>query len=528
MMNVKTALNVSIIVGIIIVSAIIILANRFTIIEEIQKINRTNLVDLVNVAVGFLEVNPELEKEEFCQLINKKLNIGRTGFFMVLDSKGKMVIHRKVQGKDWSKKSFVKEIIHKKNGFYRYISPKTGTWKIVAYKYFPKKDWIICATNFENDSLGMPVYNSLKRSLIVTIPAMLCCIIVLVLIIRKRLIKPLDTAIYFTKKIADGDISKEIPSGRDDEIGSLLRALNDMRSYFHKVVTDIQRGVTVLNSTSENMSDISNQLNIGLKETAEKSDIVAVATENMSDSSQIVATTVSNVSSESNIWVANVKNISSSLAEMANSAQKVKEETSTAVEKAGSVSVQVDKLGQASSDIGKVTEIIREISEQTNLLALNATIEAARAGEAGKGFAVVANEIKELARQTSDATNDISQKLQQTQDVTQITVDEIGGISKAINKIDDSVGSITNAIARQNEISVEITEKIDQTSKELYEISGNTKELSETAMQVAKETTSVKKLNAKMSSSSIQVYQDAEKLNDLSLQLKKIAEQFTL
>ena len=65
-----------------------------------------------------------------------------------------------------------------------------------------------------------------------------------------------------------------------------------------------------------------------------------------------------------------------------------------------------------------MTETITEISEQTNLLALNATIEAVRAGEAGKGFAVVANEIKDLAKQTPEATADIKAKISKIQAAT--------------------------------------------------------------------------------------------------------------
>lgn len=44
------------------------------------------------------------------------------------------------------------------------------------------------------------------------------------------------------------------------------------------------------------------------------------------------------------------------------------------------------------------------IAGQTDLLTLNATLEATRAGDIGKGFAVVAGEVKELAKQTKDAT----------------------------------------------------------------------------------------------------------------------------
>ena len=69
-------------------------------------------------------------------------------------------------------------------------------------------------------------------------------------------------------------------------------------------------------------------------------------------------------------------------------------------------------LGEASSEVGHVVALITSIAEQTNLLALNATIEAARAGASGSGFAVVANEVKELARQTSEATDVIRERVE--------------------------------------------------------------------------------------------------------------------
>ena len=74
-----------------------------------------------------------------------------------------------------------------------------------------------------------------------------------------------------------------------------------------------------------------------------------------------------------------------------------------------------------------ITETIAEISEQTNLLALNATIEAARAGEAGKGFAVVANEIKDLAKQTAEATQ--KNKSATSRHTIFNTINHIGNIS---------------------------------------------------------------------------------------------------
>ncbi len=110
----------------------------------------------------------------------------------------------------------------------------------------------------------------------------------------------------------------------------------------------------------------------------------------------------------------------------------------------------------AANEINKVTETINEIADQTNLLALNATIEAARAGEAGKGFAVVANEIKELAKQTTEATREIKQRIDGVQESSNKTISAINSITTTITNSSDVVSGMAAAVEEQAVTTQEI------------------------------------------------------------------------
>lgn len=110
----------------------------------------------------------------------------------------------------------------------------------------------------------------------------------------------------------------------------------------------------------------------------------------------------------------------------------------------------VGKLEESSRVIEKVVELIRSLAEQTNLLALNATIESARAGEAGKGFAVVANEVKELAKQTAQATEHIDASVTEIRKLISESVVTTGNVTKSIRGVTESMTSIAAAVEEQS------------------------------------------------------------------------------
>jgi putative methionine-R-sulfoxide reductase with GAF domain len=120
-----------------------------------------------------------------------------------------------------------------------------------------------------------------------------------------------------------------------------------------------------------------------------------------------------------------------------------------AVARARTMAGEVDSLSRASGAVGDVIRIISGIAKQTNLLALNATIEAARAGAVGKGFAVVAGEVKDLARETADATEKVADQIAAIQSSTGAVATGILATSEIIGTMDAVQSRIAEVLERQ-------------------------------------------------------------------------------
>jgi putative methionine-R-sulfoxide reductase with GAF domain len=130
-----------------------------------------------------------------------------------------------------------------------------------------------------------------------------------------------------------------------------------------------------------------------------------------------------------------------------------------AVSRARAMADEVDALSEASTAIGDVIRTISAIAKQTNLLALNATIEAARAGQAGKGFAVVAGEVKDLARETAEATEKVGAQVAAIQSNTGAVATGIHATREIISRMDAVQARITEVLEQQAAMAREFNQQ---------------------------------------------------------------------
>jgi len=298
---------------------------------------------------------------------------------------------------------------------------------------------------------------------VIGILATLVSILIIFLII-KRMLNPLNNLTTFSEKVAQGILYENIKIDRDDEIGQLAKAFSIMIARIREVVNGVKNNADNLVSASQQLSSSSEEMSQGASEQASSTEEVSSSMEEMSSNIQ---QNTDNAQETEKISVVAAKGISE-------------------VEKAANESLTSIK------QIAEKITIVNDIAFQTNILALNAAVEAARAGEHGRGFAVVAAEVRKLAERSKIAADEIVSLSSYSVKATENAGEMMLKIIPEVEKTARLVQEITAASLEQNSGADQINNAIQQLNQVTQQNAAASEEMSTSSEELSSQAEQLK------------------------------------
>lgn len=307
--------------------------------------------------------------------------------------------------------------------------------------------------------------------------------------ITRQIVIPLSQTLKVAERVAAGDLTQNLISERQDELGQLQRAMQSMTLGLRELIGGIGDGVTQIANAAEELSAVTEQTRAGVNSQKVETDQVATAMNEMTATVQEVARNAEEASEAAVAADQQAREGDKVVGEAIAQIERLAKEVGNSTEAMGHLKRESDK-------IGSVLDVIKSVAQQTNLLALNAAIEAARAGEAGRGFAVVADEVRSLAQRTQKSTEEIEELIVGLQTGTQqvatimdnsrsLTDSSVeltrraGGSLESITRTVSAIQSMNQQIAAAAEQQSAVAEEINRSVLNVRDVSEQTSAASE-------------------------------------------------
>ncbi len=277
-----------------------------------------------------------------------------------------------------------------------------------------------------------------------------------------------------------------------DEIGELAKGFNFFLEEFQALLHNVAQATSSVHNTSAELVEASRKMESDALQQQQQTDQVATAVEEMNST---VLKVVHNSSSASD-FVTEASQVAMEGGDIVRQTIDGINRIATSVDDSTQI---ISTLGENSNKIGQIISVIEGIAEQTNLLALNAAIEAARAGEQGRGFAVVADEVRSLAKRTSDATSEIAGMIHAIQGDTKSAVTAMANGTSQVEDGVDLANKAGASLERIVEVVGNVTDMVRQIANAAEEQSAFAGEINQnitTVAEISRKTTRISQKSA--------------------------------